>query len=149
MFDDFAQCETADNRWSFRHNGYVESSFLDSHCLVRSSYSNQNHSNGLHSENKAILAWNRPISRSFVCSRRSKFVPDISFRIHSARMKRAILIACSFFLFYTYMYHMYYTVFIAAFSLDVIRYTIWDIYRFSEGAFSLELLSFERSMVKL
>lgn len=44
---------------------------------------------------------------------------------------------------------MYYTVFIAAFSLDVIRYTIWDIYRFSEGTFSLELLSFERSMVKL
>lgn len=100
MFDDFAQCETADNRWSFRHNGYVESSFLDSHCLVRSSYSNQNHSNGLHSENKAILAWNRPISRSFVCSRRSKFVPDISFRIHSARMKRAILIACFFFSFF-------------------------------------------------
>lgn len=125
MFDDFVQCETADNRWSFRHNGYVESSFLDSHCLVRSSYSNQNHSNGLHSENKAILAWNRPISRSFVCSRRSKFVPDISFRIHSARMKRAILIACSSFSFlYIHVPYVLYSVYCCVF---VERYSIHDL----------------------
>lgn len=56
---------------TFAHNGYVESSFLDSHCLLRGEPFEPGgwggHSNGLHSENKAISVSNRPISLFRLC----------------------------------------------------------------------------------